>query len=53
MGASVESFGQRLLDTDGMEFLFDMTYVSNVGGYAKQYNATDRNFLGMIEKLKG
>lgn len=53
MGAKVESLGQRLLDTDGMEFLFDMTYDSNISGYAKHYNGADRNFLGMIEKLKG
>lgn len=53
MGASVESFGQRLLDTDGMEVLFDMTYDSSISGYAKHYNGADRNFLGMIEKLKG
>lgn len=53
MGASVESFGQRLLDIDGMEFLFNMPYDSNAGKFAKYYNATDRNFLSMIEKLKG
>ena len=50
MSASIESFGQRLLDTDGMELVIEGTAYTN-DGYIRLNYTGQADVLSILEKL--